>query len=286
VNWKGSSVNTAVDIGDSSPSLPIPANRDVCFIAYIYFTTGAISETSEVCENAVSEATVNLNIDIGVTGPLDVVVTPELTDDTAFIQGFDGITSPALRIAATTIETTVTYALISGTLPAGLSLDIAGNVLTLIGTPTTVGEETFVIRATDADSNTDDVTITYNVSAVNPPPIIEEDTNRFFVGEITTLGGTVIVNLNSLVSNIGGPVGQWREATSTSEQTECTNMYISAGFKGPSADLLLPGSVSLAKFTGELTFTGAEFWLSCLVAFNNQGTSVFMLGFEITDTSI
>jgi hypothetical protein len=144
-----------------------------------------------------------------------------------------------------------------------------------------VGEETFVIRATDADSFTDDITITYNVSAVSPPPIIEEDANRFFSGVITIPGGTVSVNVNNLVSNIGGPISQWREVTTASDQTECINMYINAGIKGPSANLLLPSSATLDKFTGELTFDSAEFWLGCLNAFNNRGTSVFLFGFEI-----
>jgi hypothetical protein len=283
VNWRGSSVSTAVTIGDSSPALPIPANREVCFIAYFYFDSGTIGTSNQVCVNEVSGATFNLNLALGQTGPIDVSVAPELSDDTAFIQGFVNVQSPALRIGATTIETTISYQLLSGSLPVGLSLDISANVVNLIGIPTTVGEETFVIRATDADSNTDDITVTYNVSAVSPPPIIEADTNRFFSGAITPPGGTVSVNLNDLVSNIGGPISEWREVTSGSDQTECINMYASAGLKGPSADLLLPSSATLAGATGEITFDSAEFWLGCLTAFNNRGTSVFMFGFEIIE---
>lgn len=285
-NWRGSSVSIAVEIGESSPTLSIPANREVCFTALLYYDSGATGQTNEVCVNEASEATVNLDITIGIEGPLDVDVTPQTAEDTAFIQGFEDVQSPALRIAPSTIETTVTYLLFSGTLPAGLSLDVFDNVLNIIGVPTTVGQETFVIRATDEDGFTDDVTITYDVSAIDPPPIIEADLNRFFVGEITTPGGTVSVNLNDMVSNIGGSISQWREVTSTTDQTECINMYASAGLKGPSADLLLPASATLATFTGELTFDAPGFWLSCLLAFNNRGTDVFMFGFEVIDTSL
>ncbi|MBL4671390.1 MAG: carboxypeptidase regulatory-like domain-containing protein [Arenicella sp.] len=283
VNWLGSSVSTAVSIGGSSPTLPIPANREVCFIAYFYFDSGAIGTSNMVCVNMVSGAMFNLNVELGQTGPIDVSVVPELSDDTAFIQGFVNVQSPALRIGANTIETTINYQLLSGSLPAGLSLDIFGGFLNLIGIPTMVGEETFVIRATDADNFTDDITVTYNVSAVSPPPIIEEDTNRFFSGVITTPGGTVSMNLNDLVSNIGGPISQWNEVTTTSDQTECINMYASAGVKGPSADLLLPSSAVLDEPSGELTFNSAEFWLGCLNAVNNKGSSTFLFGFEIVE---
>ncbi len=285
-NWQGSSVSIAVEIGESSAALSIPANREVCFNAFLFYNTGATGQTNEVCVNEASEAAINLNITIGIEGPLDVDVTPQTAEDTAFIQGFVNVQSPSLRIAASTIETTVSYQLLSGSLPAGLSLDIFGNVLNLVGTPTVVGEETFVIRATDSDGTTDDVSITYNVSSVNPSPIIEADLNRFFVGEITTPGGTVSVNLNDLVSNIGGPIQRWRRVIATADQTTCLTMYSDAGLKGPSADLSLPSSASLDIFTGELVFDSADFWLGCLRAVNPQGSSIFMFGFEVIDTSI
>lgn len=283
INWQGNSVSIPLNIGDSSSALPIPANREVCFRAYFYFDSGAISNSNTLCVNEASEATTNINVELGLPGPIDVTVTPQISDDTAFIQGFVNVPSPALRIGATTIETTINFQVISGSLPAGLSLDVFSGFVNLVGTPTVVGEETFVVRATDADGNTDDITITVNVSAVNPPPIIENDTNRFFTGVITIPGGTVSVNLNDLVSNIGGPITQWREVSSSPDQTECINMYASAGLKGPSADLLLPSSVTKNTFTGELVFDSAEFWLGCLSAFNNRGTSVFLFGFEIVE---
>lgn len=285
VNWRGSTVNTNVDIGDSSPSLEIPANRDVCFIAYIYFASGATSTSNEECINVASQAIVNLYIDLGQAGPIDVIVAPQVSDDTAFIQGFINIQSPALRIAATTIETTINYQLFSGSLPAGLSLDIFDNVLNLTGVPTALGEETFVIRASDADGNTDDITVTYNVSSVNPPPIIVQDSDRFFVGEITTLTGTVQANLNDLAINIGGPITQWQEVSSVPDQEECNSMYSAANIKGASVDLNLPASVNLNPTTGQLTFNSPEFWLSCLKATNDQGTSIFLFGFQITNVS-
>ena len=285
VNWRGSSVSTIVDIGDSSPPLPIPANRDVCYIAYLYYDSGATGITNSVCENIASESTLNLTINLGVVAPIDVSVMPEVSDDTAFVQGYVGVPSPKLRIAATTIETTITYQLFSGSLPAGLSLSIFGEALELVGIPTTVGEETFIVRAIDADGNFDDITVTYNVSSIAPPPIIVINTNRFFAGEITTVGGTAQVNLNGLVNNIGGAINRWREVVSLADQAECSTMYSNAGLKGHSADLSLPASVTLDIVTGDLTFNSAEFWLGCLRATNSQGKAIFLFGFEITDTS-
>ena len=45
---------------------------------------------------------------------------------------------------------------------------------------------------------------------------------------------------NRNVTIDGGPVSQWREVTTSPDQTECINMYASAGLKGPSADYYYP----------------------------------------------
>lgn len=285
VNWRGDTVSINLDIGNSTPNLYIPANRNVCFTAFIYFASGTTSTTNQECVNVASQATVNLYMELGQTGPIDVTVTPKVNDDTAFIQGYVNVQSPALSIAPTTIETSIDYQLLSGTLPAGLSLDIFDNVVNLVGIPTSVGEETFVIRANDIDGNIDDVTITYNTSSVSPPPIIEYNINRIFEGEITTLNGSTEVNLNDLVTNIGGPITEWREVTSTVDQGECTDMYDNQGVKGASDNLSLSTAVILNPTTGQLTFNSPELWISCLKAVNDQGSSIFLFGFEITNVS-
>jgi hypothetical protein len=285
-NWRGSTVSINVNMGEATPSLYIPANREVCFTAHLYFSSGTTNSTNQNCINVASQVTAFLYVELGEAGPIDVSVTPQLSDDTAFIQGFVNVQSPALRIAPATIETTVSYQLLSGILPAGLSLDIVDNVLNLVGVPTTAGEETFVIQALDDLGYTDDITVTYNVSSLSPPPIILDDTDRFYTGEITTEGGTTHVNINDLVTNIGGPINQWQEVSSAADQDECISMYSSAGIKGASADLTLPTSVSLNSATGQLTFNSAELWLGCLSAVNNEGSSILLFGFEIIDTTI
>ncbi|MGI8525259.1 MAG: putative Ig domain-containing protein [Pseudolabrys sp.] len=65
-----------------------------------------------------------------------------------------------------------TFALSSGSLPAGLSLDSAGN---LTGTPTGSGPSTFTVRATDTVNNTgtrsDTINVGSNILTVTPPTL-------------------------------------------------------------------------------------------------------------------
>lgn len=62
-----------------------------------------------------------------------------------------------------------TFALTSGTLPAGVTLTAAG---LLAGTPTTVGSSTITVRATDANSCAGDVTYTIVIAAVTVCPAV------------------------------------------------------------------------------------------------------------------
>ncbi|GAA6138142.1 hypothetical protein NBRC116583_18890 [Arenicella sp. 4NH20-0111] len=285
VNWQGSTVSIAVDFGQTTASLPIPANREVCVVVYLYYDSGTSGLTNELCLNEVSEATAYLFVTLGEEGPIDAAAQPQTGDDTAFIQGYVGIQTPPLIVAPVTIETTVNYSIVSGTLPNGLSFDFANNVATLVGTPTTAGEQTFIIRATDGDLNFDDITITYNVSSMSPAPMIADDQDLFFTDTLTAPGETIQVNLSDLITNVGGPVDFWIEVDDSAEQTECRNRYETLGGKSPSFDLRLPDSVSLNSLSGSLTFTAPGYWAGCLGAVNENGMSIFLFSFEVFDAA-
>src|SRR5689334_12998897 len=70
-------------------------------------------------------------------------------------------------IAASGGPKPLTWTVISGSLPAGVSLDRATGVLS--GTPTTAGTSTFTVRVNDANNGAD--TQTYTI-AIAPPPLV------------------------------------------------------------------------------------------------------------------
>ena len=87
-----------------------------------------------------------------------------------------------------------TFSVVSGTLPAGLTLT-AGGVLS--GTPTTAGSSTVVIRATDANGCFAQITYTIVVSAPNcpvitlvPPTLPDGAVGVAYSQQITASGGT------------------------------------------------------------------------------------------------
>lgn len=93
--------------------------------------------------------------------------------------------SVQLSASAVSPATTVTYTLISGTLPQGLSITSAGLIT---GTPTLVTTDTtttFTIRATDNDSNLRDRTFSITVSGSAIP-------------EFTTPTGSILNTLDSV----------------------------------------------------------------------------------------
>jgi hypothetical protein len=101
-----------------------------------------------------------------VLGPTNV--TPPSWDFTAFPDGFVGVPySQAWNMAAAAL--TVSYSVLSGSLPPGLSPSaLSGNQAKISGTPTTIGVYTFTLRATNTYGTVDQAfSITINAA---PPP--------------------------------------------------------------------------------------------------------------------
>jgi hypothetical protein len=130
-------------------------------------TTGAVSIT-------INPSAVTLALSNPPAGTVDVAYTGSI--------GVTGGTTP------------ISCALVSGTLPAGLTLN---NNCSLTGTPTTAGATTISVKATDsatptANTTTGPVTITINPSAVtlalaNPP---DGTVGVVYTGSVGVTGGT------------------------------------------------------------------------------------------------
>ena len=88
---------------------------------------------------------------------------------------------------------TVTYALISGTLPSGISIDIHG---LLSGTPTIVTSNvtsTFTVRVTDNLGNLRDRTFSMTIVGSNPPKILKFDPlGTYFDGQYVDIDITAL----------------------------------------------------------------------------------------------
>jgi len=105
------------------------------------------------------------------TATLSVTVLAPLSVSTSTVANATVGTAYSVQLAAAGGTTPYTWALASGTLPAGLTLSAAGLIS---GTPTAVETDTFGVQVTDSGARTATATLTVAVVAVNvtTPPAI------------------------------------------------------------------------------------------------------------------
>lgn len=111
--------------------------------------------------------------------PLNITTTslPNGTTGTAYNQ----------TLAATGGTGTYTWALASGSLPAGLSLSTAGIIS---GTPTAVGTSSFTVQVSDG-TNTDSQALSITIGSGNPGPSISGiNPNSGYPGQTVVISGT------------------------------------------------------------------------------------------------
>lgn len=99
-----------------------------------------------------------------------------------------------------------TFAVISGAIPTGLTYSV--NAL-LSGTPTVVGTYTFTTRVTDSIGSTADLTDTVVITAVIPPPAINED---LWFASTRVATGPGISDFRIVISR-RVPAGEWLETS-------------------------------------------------------------------------
>jgi large repetitive protein len=154
--------------------------------------SGAITGTPSA--NGLSDFTIQATDSVGDVGSqayslaigsnsltLNPATLPNGTHGTAYNQ----------TVFATGGSGSYTYAITSGSLPAGLSLN--GSTGAITGTPSGSGSSTFTIRATDSDSDTGSRSYT-----------VEIGTNSLTVNPATLPGGTQGTPYNQSVSASGG----------------------------------------------------------------------------------
>ena len=105
--------------------------------------------------------TVTINVTITVLGNSGAI---SITNASPLPAGTVGAVYTTVTLTATGGTAPYTYTVISGALPAGLSLSLAGDIT---GTPTLAGTANFTVRATDSlnDSGTKAFTLTVNAPA-------------------------------------------------------------------------------------------------------------------------
>jgi len=170
IGFRPNTVDTVLSVGVSSSPLNIPSNGEVCFWAEINFDNGSTGTTLEQCVSAGPNATVNIDLVSPISGPVNIVTTPAATANVLDVLAYENYPVQRVQVQTSTFETAVSYSIISGVLPAGLSLNTVSAVRAeIVGVPLSFGDYTVVIQADDGTS-IDTVTINYTVTTDVPPP--------------------------------------------------------------------------------------------------------------------
>ena len=175
----------------------IPANYKSCFWIEYVDLSGNHASTSEQCINSpVDGAQYSLNFAVVVTNTL-TLNTPSYQSTYAESEAIQITVSPQ------TLESSVTYAVTSGTLPAGLTLTPDRNVYAdLSGAIATPGSYQFTLTGTDAGGITDDVTIMFDVLSSAAPVLAPSQ------GAVFPAGNPVIFPI-TVISTGSSPVTSW-----------------------------------------------------------------------------
>ena len=179
-------------------------------------------------KNTFTATTTSTAVALTMSGALSI------TTPTSGLSGSAGTAFTTLNIASAGGTGTNTFALASGTLPAGLSLSTSGAIT---GTPTTVGTQAITVRVTD--SNTATATTTSFTIAITAGAATKVAVTRASVG--TQRGAAFSTQPQVTVQDAGG-----NTVTSSSAVVTAT---VSAGGT-------LVGTVTATASSGVATFTG------------------------------
>ena len=171
----------SISSGVLPSGLDIDANSGI--ISGSPTTSGAASFTVRVVDSVGGTATRAYNLSVGA--PASPVVTT-----TSLASGTAGVAYAAVVLASGG-STPYTYAITSGTLPAGMSFDTGNG--TLSGTPAAAGSASLVFRVTDNNGSSANRTLTLNIVAAAAPQITSTSMPNGLVG---TSYSTVLAGVN------------------------------------------------------------------------------------------
>ena len=200
--WRPNSVNTVINIGETTAPLAVPSNGQTCFWAILSFLDGSNATTQQQCYSPAPNETFNLTLGT-ITDPLAIAANPAST-----ITGYINTPVDIINIQPLSIETSVVYSLSSGSLPNGVTLaTVTGTKSVLSGTATEAGTFTATISAVDSEGNTDAIEVDYTIIDAVAPPELPSFADVSITNLPTDASGRVYIDLNQY--NTGGTVTQW-----------------------------------------------------------------------------
>jgi hypothetical protein len=195
-------------------------------------STGVISGTPTVASSysftvRVTDADAETD-DQAYTVAITADTTPNITTTTLpnATQG----SAYSQTIAVTSGEAPITFSLLSGTLPAGLSLN--GSTGEISGTPTIAATSSFTIRATDNDGDTDDQALSLTVDAVSGVFYVTSGSNSGGESSTVTIDTTGANFIIAAVVHVEGTTFQAFTDTKGNTWTALTEYGTSTGFGG------------------------------------------------------
>jgi len=263
IGWRPNTVTRLVTVGGSVTGLDIPSSCEVCWSAELQLTEGQIISSNYQCGVVSPNETVNIDLNLGEIGPLGILADEEeVANKTAVI----GFAADRVQLRSTTVEDSVTYSIISGSLPEGIDA-------------TNTESDTVSINYTVIDPTNSSVPLFVNdqinlsfASSFNPL-----DCNRYEPGDprrpfecdfgvidiegpLNPRGNETIYNLNDY--NVGGDATSW-----TLEQDSGLDFG-----GGPVPNWFELGADGILSLTQDAPFGGQ--WRGILRASNSTGTAI------------
>jgi len=202
IGFRSSNVDTVAEIGVATAPLFIPSNGQVCFIADINFNDGTSATTTEECVTAAPNSTVNITLISSQPGPVNIVANG--SEGPVTVNGFLDLNIERIRLSPTTSEASVSYSVLSGSLPPGINLNsINSSYAEIVGSSSVPGSYSAVIVGTDSDSTSDSVTVNINISSDISPPVLNSFVN--LETDLFNFNGTFDLN----TFNTGGLASNW-----------------------------------------------------------------------------